>query len=172
MDDLRLRTLDDARRWGRLTPKQRACLDLLVERKTSKQIARALGIAKVTVDQRIRAARDILGAPNRDEAAIIYARLKPIYDQMIYDPIGLPQTTDVVPINVPNGSELANITTSDQLAERGDKMRPSSSFKDLWRHNHSSSNVIMITAIVAVALAIFALTGLGIAQALTQLISG
>src|SRR3546814_1772175 len=44
---------DDLARWLRLTEKQRACLDLLIERKTSKEIARILGISKPTVDQRI-----------------------------------------------------------------------------------------------------------------------
>src|SRR3546814_1307756 len=62
---------DDLARWLRLTEKQRACLDLLIERKTSKEIARILGISKPTVDQRITAARIILGAANRDEAALI-----------------------------------------------------------------------------------------------------
>src|SRR3546814_11183815 len=53
---------DDAARWARLTEKHRACLDLLLDHRTSKQIARILGIAKPTVDQRIAAARFILGA--------------------------------------------------------------------------------------------------------------
>ncbi len=47
----------DAERWARLTEKHRACLDLLLDHRTSKQIARILGIAKPTVDQRIAAAR-------------------------------------------------------------------------------------------------------------------
>src|SRR3546814_5832752 len=76
---------DDLARWLRLTEKQRACLDLLIERKTSKEIARILGISKPTVDQRITAARIILGAANRDEAALIYARLKQLYDRITYD---------------------------------------------------------------------------------------
>ena len=107
MDEVGSQTAGDAERWARLTDKQRACLDLLVERKTSKQIARELDIAKVTVDQRIRSARDILGASNRDEAAIIYARLKPIYDRMIYDPVGLARSLPALPIDSPNGSKPA-----------------------------------------------------------------
>src|SRR3546814_10277835 len=43
---------DDAARWARLTEKHRACLDLILDHRTSKQIARILGIAKPTVDQR------------------------------------------------------------------------------------------------------------------------
>src|SRR3546814_20011398 len=72
---------DGTARWSRLTDKQRACLDLLLERQTSKQIARRLDISKQAVDLRITTARNILGAANRDEAAIIYARLRQTYDR-------------------------------------------------------------------------------------------
>src|SRR3546814_3421720 len=61
---------DEAARWARLTDKQRACLDLLLERQTSKQIARRLNISKQAVDLRLTTARDVLGAANRDETAI------------------------------------------------------------------------------------------------------
>ena len=171
MDEVGSQTAGDAERWARLTDKQRACLDLLVERKTSKQIARELDIAKVTVDQRIRSARDILGASNRDEAAIIYARLKPIYDRVIYDPVGLAQSSPSLSIDSPNGSKPAADALSNHKAAMGELPRQRSPFKDPWRRDHSSSNVIAITATLAIALAIFTLTGLGIAQALTQLIS-
>ena len=71
---------DEPLRWARLTGKQRACLDLLLERQTSKQIARHLQISKQAVDLRITTARHILGAANRDEAALIYARLRQTYE--------------------------------------------------------------------------------------------
>lgn len=71
---------------ARLTDKQRQCMQLVVMRKSSKEIARELGIAKPTVDQRIASARHILGARNRDEAALIFARATEIYDRIIYDP--------------------------------------------------------------------------------------
>jgi DNA-binding CsgD family transcriptional regulator len=71
---------------ARLTDKQRQCLDLVVLRKSSKEIARQLGISKPTVDQRIASARQILGARNRDEAAIMYAQAIKSYDRVIYDP--------------------------------------------------------------------------------------
>jgi len=83
-------TADDRLRWDRLTDKQRACLDLLLERKTSKQIARDLGISKYTVDQRITAARQVLGASDRDDTAIRYGRLRRICDRIAYDPAQLP----------------------------------------------------------------------------------
>ena len=76
---------------ARLTEKQRACMQLVVMRKSSKEIARELGIAKPTVDQRIASARQILGARNRDEAANMFARYGDIYDRVPYDRHVFPQ---------------------------------------------------------------------------------
>lgn len=73
-----------------LTEKQRDCMRLVVMRKSSKEIARELGIAKPTVDQRIANARHILGARNRDDAANIFARHSTEYDRIIYDPARVP----------------------------------------------------------------------------------
>ena len=58
-----------------LTAKQREVLDLLIEHKTSKEIARRLDISPYTVDQRINFAKDKLGARTRGEAAMTYRRL-------------------------------------------------------------------------------------------------
>jgi len=53
-----------------LSPRQAACLRLVWERQaTSKEIARALGISKATVDGYIAEAVEALGASNRREAA-------------------------------------------------------------------------------------------------------
>ena len=67
-----------------LTAKQREVLDLLIEHKTSKEIARALGISPHTVDQRIQFAKEKLGASSRNEAALVYRRLKEICGQLTY----------------------------------------------------------------------------------------
>lgn len=75
---------------ARLTDKQRDCMRLVVMRKSSKEIARELGIAKPTVDQRVANARQILGARNRDEAAIIFSRGAQEYDRVIYDTARVP----------------------------------------------------------------------------------
>jgi DNA-binding CsgD family transcriptional regulator len=58
-----------------LTAKQRQVLDLLIEHKTSKEIARRLHISPYTVDQRINFAKDKLGARTRGEAARAYREL-------------------------------------------------------------------------------------------------
>jgi len=58
-----------------LTDKQREVLDLLIAHKTSKEIARELGISPHTVDQRIQFAKAKLGADSRGEVALAYRRL-------------------------------------------------------------------------------------------------
>ena len=59
----------------RLTPKERAVLDRVVHRRTTKEIARDLQIAPNTVDMRVRSARAKLGAQDRNETARIYLEL-------------------------------------------------------------------------------------------------
>lgn len=68
-----------------LTAKQREVLDLLIEHKTSKEIARQLGISPHTVDQRIHFAKEKLGATSRSEVAALYRRLLEICGQLTYE---------------------------------------------------------------------------------------
>jgi len=58
-----------------LTPKQVEVLDLLLMHRTTKEIARELGIAPNTVDQRINAVRDKWGTLNRKDTARLYGQL-------------------------------------------------------------------------------------------------
>jgi DNA-binding CsgD family transcriptional regulator len=58
------------------TDKQCLVLDLLIEHKTSKEIARALGISPYTVDQRISLARAKLGVSSRSELAARYRAMR------------------------------------------------------------------------------------------------
>lgn len=57
---------------GKLTSKQREALRLSLVRKSSKEIARELGISARAVDQRLDAARIILEAKNRFEAGRVF----------------------------------------------------------------------------------------------------
>lgn len=68
-----------------LTAKQREVMDLLIEHKTSKEIARMLGISPHTVDQRIQFAKEKLGAASRNEAAAVYRRLVEICGQLTHE---------------------------------------------------------------------------------------
>ena len=74
---------------GGLTDKQREVLDLLIEHKTSKEIARELGISPHTVDQRIQFAKEKLGASSRSEVALLYRRLIEICGQLTYEDSGV-----------------------------------------------------------------------------------
>ena len=58
-----------------LTKKQREVLDLVLQHKSSKEIARTLQISPHTVDQRIVSARQKLGAASRGELARAYSHL-------------------------------------------------------------------------------------------------
>ena len=172
MSDSRSHTFEDAERWARLTDKQRACLDLLIERQTSKQIARQLGIAKPTVDLRLTKARDILGTANRDETAIVYARLKQTYDRITCDPIDLPPPPTLVPSHFPDGGPADAMALNDSVLAADGPMEASPPFRDFWRHDHARTRRALIMAAMLVALVLLILSGLAIAQALTRLISG
>ena len=52
-----------------LTPKERECLRLVAQQRSSKEIARELGISKASVDTYCNRARAKLGVPNRRAAA-------------------------------------------------------------------------------------------------------
>ena len=68
-----------------LTAKQREVLDLVLLHKSSKEIARKLNISHYTVDQRITAARQKLGAATRGELARSYLRLRGLCEETAYD---------------------------------------------------------------------------------------
>jgi DNA-binding CsgD family transcriptional regulator len=59
----------DGDRIARLSEGQRECLRMVLHPMSSKEIARALGISRHTVDQRLRLAMRTLDVANRIEAA-------------------------------------------------------------------------------------------------------
>ena len=162
----------DQRQWALLTEKQRACLDLVLERKTSKQIARELGISRYTVDQRIAAARKILAAANRDDAAIRYAQLKSICDRIAYDPVELPIQPSFAPSDFPDDDPPQYLDVHDRQKLMAGLSGGSLSSGTIWRHDHVLTARFMITAAMLMVVVISLLGGLGIAEALTRLISG
>lgn len=64
-----------------LTTKQREVLDLVLQHKSSKEIARTLQISPYTVDQRIASARQKLGSASRGELARAYNLLLEICEE-------------------------------------------------------------------------------------------
>lgn len=71
-----------------LTEGQKACLRLVDDHHTSKEIARKLGISPFTVDQRLDAARRKLDAPSRKDAAKMFAAMERqnISQPFVYEP--------------------------------------------------------------------------------------
>ena len=158
--------------WARLTGKQRACLDLLLEHKTSKQIGRELGVSKYTVDQRITAARLALGARDRGDTANRYARLKMICDRIACDPVEVPGIAAPVPSRSADDGR-ARVLGLGETSDAGDRMSLASlSFGKIWRHDHWLHTRLAITAAILVTLIIFLLGSLGIAESLTRLVTG
>jgi DNA-binding CsgD family transcriptional regulator len=85
-----------------LTEGQKACLRLVDEHHTSKEIARILGISPFTVDQRLDAARRKLGAASRKDAAKIFAGIEQesISEPLVYEPQRL-ETAGFADISTP-----------------------------------------------------------------------
>ena len=163
--------IDDRERWNRLTDKQRACLDLLIEHKTSKEIARLLDISKHSVDQRLTNARDALGAGDRNELAFIYRRLLETCDRMTYDAVGVPSATQLMRSRFPDGDppNLMDLQRSPLALEKspGESLPP----RDLLTPDYKAMQRIAIVAAGFIIVIIAVAGGLGIGQALTQLVS-
>ena len=68
-----------------ITQRQREVMDRVLIHRTSKEIARDLGIHPSTVDQRINAVRSKLQATDRGDAARLYAQLLKICGQTTYE---------------------------------------------------------------------------------------
>lgn len=160
---------------ARLTAKQRQCMDLVVLRKSSKQIARELGISKPTVDQRIANARAVLGASNRDEAALIYARHSQAYDRVIYDST-----------RVPTPSENWDWSPQDGLSDSSMLLQePTAPFSGVTEHHFpagqsflrspsgdfSPAERILIIIGLTVGILAIVLVGLAVAQSISGLLT-
>lgn len=87
----------DSERLARLTEKQRVCLRMVYMHRSSKEIARAIGIGSDAVDQRLKTAMRTLGVESRVEAARLLAAHEGAlpYQQFVY------QSSDVVPAAAP-----------------------------------------------------------------------
>ena len=171
MDGSGIPSAEDQGRWARLTEKHRACLDLLLERMTSKEIALRLEISKDTVDQRITAARKILGAVNRDDAARQYARLKQIYYRVVYDPIGIPPPHRFVPSDFADGDPSSAFEVLNAWKLLVGLLGRRSPFEKFGRHDHGASTRFKITTAFVLAAVLIALGGLNIAETLSRLVS-
>ncbi len=94
-----------------LTEGQKACLRLVVQHHTSKEIARKLGISRYTVDQRLDAARHKLNAASRKDAAKIFAERDTyqisqpfVYEAIVLEPAQFVANSREAPRRVTQGN--------------------------------------------------------------------
>ncbi len=160
-----------AARLAAITERQRQVLDLVVQHWTSKEIARELAISPSTVDQRINAVRDKLGARDRAETARLYAELCSICGRTIYGP-AVVASGAAAPVTATRDGAIGPVfTLSDSAASAPDE----------WEHIASlvvprapirSSRLWRLAVIVFIALGIVvvATTILAVMQALNTMI--
>ncbi|HEY6814623.1 MAG TPA: helix-turn-helix transcriptional regulator [Croceibacterium sp.] len=157
-----------------LTAKQREVLDLLIEHKTSKEIARELGISPHTVDQRIQFAKEKLGAGSRSEVALLYRRLIEICGQLTYENSGI--AVAPVPAESGAGTQVGTFSSLKRW-ERAYSGQPRETETDypvvpeLFDGRYGT--LIRLGAIIAIAvfLVILVLGGLAIISQLSELMA-
>ncbi len=159
---------------AQLTAKQRECLHLVVLRKSSKEIARILGISKPAVDQRLLGARRVLNASTRDEAALIYARASGTYDRILYDPVGVPFHDDFgserLQDEEPNSFMLEEISKPYDFETEHDF--------DVWPQilkesggNWGAVQRVAIIVVLTIGILAIVLIGLSVSQSLSSLLA-
>lgn len=99
-------------RVNKLSDGQRDCLRLVAENRSSKEIARILGISPHTVDQRLKRATAVLAVESRFEAARMFMRharrCEPStlpYDALVYQHPGLSGRAEYGDIDLPSNEQ-------------------------------------------------------------------
>lgn len=160
---------EDARNFRSITAKQHQVMERVLDLKTSKEIARDLGISPSTVDQRINAVRDKLSAPDRASAARAYAALKTICEETTYGSSHIAKADDSKPL------ELTDLPTNSEFELRD---------VAAWRWGETDDRPLVLKAVderfgklgraalvvaLAVGMAILLVAGVALAQALGTL---
>src|SRR3546814_12496424 len=84
-------------------------------------------------------ARDVLGAANRDETAILYARLRSTYDRIPCDPVILPPRPELVPSDFPDGNPADVLKLHDRSAAKAGPSGSSPPFGIFGRRDYRPS---------------------------------
>ncbi len=153
-----------------ITERQRAVMDLVIQHRTSKEIARELGIAPNTVDQRINAVRDKLGAQDRAETARLYQAIlelcgkttygSPVVDSFASQRLSEAQEAEIDPVFMLNDNA---VSTAAEWSKIGHFDIPGARVSEskLWRFAAiimiAGGTLIILTAILAIMNALNAL---------------
>ncbi len=147
--------------YAALTEKQRQVLDLLIQYKTSKEIARRLGISPHTVDQRIEFAKRKLGARSRQDLAVQYRQMVEIYDHLTYEFSRIGTPAIAFDDGDRNEAGVALEATHPKLTKLGDETAGSADYRvvpEMFEGRYGT--LARIGAIVATAaLLIFVVVG-------------
>ena len=123
----------NAERLARLSEAQLLCLRMVFMHMSSKDIARELKISPHTVDQRLKAAIQILGVDSRVEAARLLARAEggDTYQPLVYQPPDIAGHPPIAPIPV-----LVDHGDADRFSGRAMR-EDQAAFDAVFRHSYS-----------------------------------
>lgn len=156
---------------ARLTLKQREVLDLLLDHKTSKEIAQVLRISPHTVDQRIQFAKKQLGARTRSDLARLYRQHRDVYNQPLYEKSRISLLADL-----PHQSEWDEVQSRHEQApdqpgaamvESGRDIVP-----ELFLGVRGRGVRLIAIMVIALLTMLLALGGLAIYSSLAELLAG
>jgi DNA-binding CsgD family transcriptional regulator len=105
-----------AERVAKLSSGQLACLQLVDQHLSSKEIAQELGISSHTVDQRVRGALHTLGVERRSQAARMVAQAAGPYQRLIHQS---PHIERGAPIDERRGAVSFQIRHADRAGGTG-----------------------------------------------------
>jgi DNA-binding CsgD family transcriptional regulator len=154
-----------------LTAKQAEVLDLLLQHKTTKQIARELGIAPNTVDARIAAVRDKWGTTDRKATARVYAHLLETCEKSPcgFSPLDRDLTPDQGLLRELPGSPLYTVADAQSFEHWPVKWERPGILETLDARLGKIGRVIAVSCL-ALALAATVMLTLAIAEAMSKLI--
>nr|WP_166178730.1 helix-turn-helix transcriptional regulator [Altererythrobacter segetis] len=154
-----------------LTAKQAQVLDLLLQHKTTKQIARELSIAPNTVDARIAAVRDKWGTTDRKATARVYAHLLETCEKSPcgFSPLDRDLTPDQGLLRELPGSPLFTVADAQSLGYWPVRTESSGILEALDTRFGKIGRVLAASGL-ALALAATVMLTLAIAEAMSKLI--
>ena len=160
---------------ARLTDRQLECLRLVVERKSSKEIARILNISKSAVDQRIKSACLALGVSTRDQAALWLTQHQQTCNQIPCDTAGVSHQPDPDKVIEHFGGNVGAYQMEDAGATFAlpfQRYAPLS-LGDLQETLRDLGTVARIATIIGLTFVFLVITllGLAVSQTLSELVS-
>lgn len=155
---------------NQITPKQHAVMERVLALQTSKEIARSLGISPSTVDQRIAAVRDKLGAHDRAAAARAYSTLARLCEETTYGFSRIDTSPPKLEEQLQELPEQPHFELHDSGMWSWDDPAGQSAILKAVDRRFGKLGRIGLVVLTAVGLAIVMIAGVAMAQALESLV--